>query len=260
MLVSLSLLFLHIACVRTSSSSSLEEMEHIVIFMQENRAFDHYFGSLQGVRGFNDRTTIPSSHGHENVFYQPVSTDNEGDYMLPFRVDKDQSNMMCMPAPEMLYETDLKIFNDGRMDAWNTARDPGYGMSYFTREDLPYYYTLYDNFLVGDQYYQSTFTQTNPNRLHLFSGSNGLSVGQEAMLDNTEPRPGFNWTTIAEILEENNVTWQVFIVLILILIHKLMLILIPRYISKLITSMTTLLHGFQSFKSQDLAIIYLTRD
>ena len=98
----------------------------------------------------------------------------------------------------------------GRINAWNTAREPSYGMSYFTRADLAYYYTLYDNFLVGDQYYQSTFTQTNPNRLHFFSGSNGLSIGEQAVLDNTEPKPGFNWTTIAEILEEKNISWKVY--------------------------------------------------
>ena len=108
------------------------------------------------------------------------------------------------------YPTDIKMWNSGRMDSWNTARDPGLGMSYFTREDLPYYYSLYDNFVVGDHYFQSTYTCTNPNRLHLFSGSNGLSVGQTAILENNEPIPGFNWTTMAEILENNNISWKVY--------------------------------------------------
>lgn len=71
-------------------------------------------------------------------------------------------------------------------------------MSYFNRSDLPYYYTLADNFVVGDQYFQSVLTQTNPNRLHLFSGSNGLSVGHPAVLDNTEIPPGHVWETMAE--------------------------------------------------------------
>ena len=85
-------------------------------------------------------------------------------------------------------------------------------MSYFTREDLPYYYTLYDNFAVGDQYFQSSFTQTTPNRLHLFSGSNGLSVGEEAILHNVDSTKfgGWNWTTMGEILEDAGVSWQVY--------------------------------------------------
>jgi len=65
-------------------------------------------------------------------------------------------------------------------------------------------------FTIGDQYFQSTLTQTNPNRLHLFSGSNGLSVGYYPVLDNTEPNPGFTWITMAEILEKAGISWKVY--------------------------------------------------
>ena len=85
-----------------------------------------------------------------------------------------QRHHATMVEQEMYYPTDINILNEGRMDSWNTARDPGLGMSYFTREDLPFYYTLYDNFAVGDQYFQSTFTCTCPNRLHFFTGSNAF--------------------------------------------------------------------------------------
>ena len=60
------------------------------------------------------------------------------------------------------------------MDSWNSAREPGFGMSYFNRDDLPFYYALADSFTFGDHYHQSTFTATCPNREFLFSGSNGL--------------------------------------------------------------------------------------
>ena len=84
-------------------------------------------------------------------------------------------------------------------------------MAFFNRSDLPYYYALADAFTVGDQYYQSTFTQTNPNRLHLFSGSNGLSVPTTnfCALDDTEYHPGFDWETMAETLDKANVSWKV---------------------------------------------------
>ena len=83
-------------------------------------------------------------------------------------------------------------------------------MSHWTRADFPFYYTFYDHFLVGDQYFQSTFTETCPNRLHFFSGSNGLSVGRRAIIDNEEPTPGWDWSTMGEILEGANVSWRVF--------------------------------------------------
>lgn len=177
--------------------------------MQENRAFDHYYGTLKGVRGFNDRVVVPLKSGLP-VFYQPTNQSDLTQYMLPFHAVMKETSASCMDAPEMNYPCDIRMWNKGRFDSWNTGRSPGMGMSYFSREDLPYYYTLYDNFAVGDQYFQSTFTQTNPNRLHFFSGSNGLSVGEPAMLDNTEPRPGFNWTTVAELLEAKNISWKVY--------------------------------------------------
>lgn len=108
----------------------------MVVTLAENRAFDHYYGSLDGVRGFNDRVTFPMRNGLPSSLYQSTT---DGKYMLPFRVDVERTNAECMPAPEMDYPCDMKIFNEGRFDAWNTARDPGYGASFFSRADLPYY-------------------------------------------------------------------------------------------------------------------------
>ena len=100
------------------------------------------------------------------------------------------------------------------MDAWDTARNAGFGMAYFNRTDLPFYHALADAFTIRDQYFQSTFTATNPNRFHQFSGSNGLSVDSSVrhgtgMLDDDVP-PGVNWKTRGELLEEKNITWRVY--------------------------------------------------
>jgi phospholipase C len=197
------------ASVSSESSGTIQDMEHIVIFMQENRAFDHYYGVLNGVRGFNDRSAPPLPNGR-SVFAQPISTSNDS-YMLPFPLYFTNTSTQCMPAPEMAYPSDTNIFNGGWMDAWNTARSPGYGMSHFNREDLPWYYALADAFTIGDQYFQSTFTATNPNRMHLFSGSNGLSVPNSGFccLNDNEPTPGFGWPTMAETLQASNISWRV---------------------------------------------------
>eukprot|EP00298_Acanthocystis_sp_HF-20_P016633 c21536_g1_i1.p1 GENE.c21536_g1_i1~~c21536_g1_i1.p1 ORF type:complete len:724 (-),score=311.80 c21536_g1_i1:22-1950(-) len=130
--------------------------------------------------------------------------------MIPFRIDTLTTSAACMDAPEMDFICDTAMTNGGRYDSWNTARDPGMGMSYWTRDEFEYYYTLYDNFLTGDQYFQSTFTETNPNRLHLFSGSNGLSVGHSAVMNNDEPTPGWGWETLAETLEKAGISWKVY--------------------------------------------------
>lgn len=186
----------------------IDKIKHIVIFMQENRAFDHYYGTLKGIRGFNDRTALTLPSGYDS-FHQPINA-NLSEYMLPFHVSMTNTSAVCMNAPEMNYFCDIAMFNGGRYDAWNTARAAGMGMSHFNRSDLPFYYTLLDNFVVGDQYFQSTFTETNPNRLHLFTGSNGLSANQTAIINNYEPTPGFTWETMGETLEKANVSWRVY--------------------------------------------------
>jgi len=141
-----------------------------------------------------------------------LDTSNDDGYILPFHLEFNTTSATCMPAPEMDYPTDLKMRNNGRMDGWNSARDPGFGMSYFERTDLPFYYALADAFTIGDQYFQSTFTATNPNRLHLFSGSNGLSVNNShlVIMDDSEPKTGINWETMAETLEKAGISWKVF--------------------------------------------------
>lgn len=91
--ISIPLLLAQVAA--TSASGSLDNVEHVIIFMQENRAFDHYFGSLQGVRGFNDRITAPMASGF-NSFHQPVDQSDLSQYMLPFHVDSHSTSAMCM--------------------------------------------------------------------------------------------------------------------------------------------------------------------
>jgi phospholipase C len=190
-----------------TASNTINDVQHVVIFMQENRAFDHYFGTLKGTRGFGDRQPAPLPNGN-SVFYQPTST--SGSYILPFHMDTTTTNAICANAPAMSYPVDIGIWNKGRFDSWNTARSPGLGMGYFKPADLAFYYALADAFTVCDAYHCSTLTQTNPNRLHLFSGSNGLSVGAAAVLDNTEPSAGFAWTTYAERLQQAGVSWKVY--------------------------------------------------
>jgi len=189
-------------------ADDLSSIEHVVLWMQENRPFDFYYGTMKGVRGFSDRTAVKLPSGRP-MFYQPINK-NLSQYMLPWHADPSTTSSICMSAPEMNYITDIGMWNGGRGDQWNTARSPGMGMAYFTRADMPYYHALADTFTIGDQYFQSTFTQTNPNRLHHFSGSNGLSVNQTPFLDNSEPNPGHTWPTMAEVLEDAGISWKTY--------------------------------------------------
>ncbi|HVX43030.1 MAG TPA: alkaline phosphatase family protein, partial [Mycobacteriales bacterium] len=69
---------------------SLKDIEHVVMLMQENRSFDHYFGTLSGVRGFKDPDAIKLPNGRK-VFYQP-DKGNPAGYALPFHLDTHATN------------------------------------------------------------------------------------------------------------------------------------------------------------------------
>ena len=197
--------------INTKLTGTIKDVEHIIFFMQENRPFDHYFGTLSGVRGFDDRAHPPILSTFNNIFFQPVDKNNLTKYQLPWHADTNRTSATCMDAPEMGFEVDTAMWNKGKMDSWNTERDQGMGMAYFKREDLPYYFALAEEFTIGDQYFQSTFTETDPNRLFFFTGSNGKSANWTSeILDNTIPDEGLPWITTAEILEKNNITWKVF--------------------------------------------------
>ena len=74
-------------------TGTIQDVQHIVILMQENRSFDHYFGTLRGVRGFGDRFPIPLASG-KSVWYQ--SDGSRG--IAPYHLDKETMNTALIPG------------------------------------------------------------------------------------------------------------------------------------------------------------------
>ncbi|MES2016054.1 MAG: phospholipase C, phosphocholine-specific [Pseudomonadota bacterium] len=204
-------------------TGTIADVEHVVILMQENRSFDHYFGTLSGVRGFGDPRPVTLRNG-KPVWYQP--SDNYG-HVLPFALrgaDESQDRSQCV-------ETDLPHAWKTSQRAWAfhdawVHQKQHTAMGYLTRKDIPFYYALADAFTIGDAYHASLFGPTNPNRMFLFSGTNGLSVNQDGFqaLENVDdlnyksPMAGdkadwvspYTWTTYAERLSASNISWKVY--------------------------------------------------
>ena len=181
--------------------------------MKENRSFDHYFGTLAGVRGFDDAGAILLPAGR-SVFRQPDSVHPDG-YLLPFRLDTTRSNAQRIPDLNHSWGPQHGCWNQGKMDAWvrmHRAVDHDAGpltMGYLTREDLPFYYALADAFTVCDGYHASQFGPTHPNRFFLMTGSvdaDGRHGGPA--LDNQGR--GFDWETYPERLERAGISWRVY--------------------------------------------------
>ncbi len=188
--------------------SGLSRIEHIVVFMQENRSYDHYFGAYRQGRGFSDPHAIGLPGGRD-VFHQPDPSRPEG-YLLPFHLDTGRAAAANAGDVDHSWIRSHDVFNGAAYDGWIPAKGPR-AMGYFTRSDLSYYYGLADAFTLCDSYHCSALSSTAPNRLYLMSGTidpGGDNGGPE--FDDSVPNPGFTWTTYPERLEKAGVSWRVY--------------------------------------------------
>jgi phospholipase C len=188
----------------------LSDIKHIVILMQENRSFDHYFGARPGVRGFADRAAIRLPGG-KSVFYQPDPAHPQG-YLLPFRLDTATTSAQGIPSTDHSWRTQHQAWAGGKMDAWVAAKGP-LTMGYFTRDDIPFHWALADAFTICDRYHCSVLGPTSPNRLHMWTGMiDPAGTGGGPVTDDS---PAFNnvilsWTTYPERLQRAGISWQVY--------------------------------------------------
>lgn len=201
-------------------SGTIKDVEHVVILMQENRGFDHYFGTLPGVRGFGDRFPIPvrDAPGRKDgsVFVQAWEKDK---LLAPFALDSARTfaHMRVEGTPHNWIDAQ-DAWDQGRMDRWPDAKKP-WSMGYFQRADIPFQFALADAFTLCDAYHCSTQTGTNTNRLFLWTGTNdGLGKNGGPSISNSHdrfpeqgaPPESYTWTTYPERLLKAGVSWRVY--------------------------------------------------
>ncbi|SHG35848.1 phosphocholine-specific phospholipase C [Massilia sp. CF038] len=194
------------------ATGTIMDVAHIVILMQENRSFDHYFGTLKGVRGFGDRFPIPHPQS-DSVWFQ-----RDGETVVtPFHLDTQQAfeRLRVASTPHTWPDAQL-AWNHGILDQWPTYKR-AHSMGYFTEADIPFQFALANMFTVCDAYHAAFLGGTNPNRVFTWSGGNdphaaahGPVIGNS--YDNLafDPQGGYAWTTYPERLQEAGISWQVY--------------------------------------------------
>jgi phospholipase C len=184
-------------------TGTIEDVEHIIILMQENRSFDHYFGSLKGVRGFGDPRPVNLTSG-KSVWYQP---DGAG-YVLPFRPSAPDLGLQFLEDLAHDWTSTHAAWNGGQYDQWVPAKGTT-TMAYLTREDIPYHYALADAFTVCDAYHCSVMGPTDPNRYYMWTGWVGNDgAGGGPVIDNAEA--GYGWSTYPEVLQQAGISWKIY--------------------------------------------------
>ncbi|GLU53741.1 phosphocholine-specific phospholipase C [Dyadobacter frigoris] len=198
--------------------STYLDAEHVVILMQENRSFDHCYGSLRGVRGFNDPRAI--SLPNKNLVW--LQTNAAGETYTPFRLNMKDSKATWMGSLPHSWPNQVDARNEGKYDKWLIAKQAGHKdytkmpltQGFYNREDIPFYYALADAFTVCDQNFCSSLTGTTPNRLFLWTGTVREKQNTEAYAnvrnENVEYEKQANWTTFPERLEDHGVSWRIY--------------------------------------------------
>lgn len=194
------------------------DAEHIVFLMQENRSFDHGFGTLQGVRGFNDPRAIDLPNKNK-VWLQ---TNKEGETYAPFHVDIKDTKVAWMGSVPHGWSDQTDARNHGKYDRWLDVKRPSkkeyahlpLTMGYCNRQDFPFYYSLADAFTVCDNSFCSSLTGTHPNRHYWMTGTIRDKQEPDSLANvwnlASSGNPYLAWKTFPERLEESGVSWKVY--------------------------------------------------
>ncbi|RDL29995.1 uncharacterized protein BP5553_10622 [Venustampulla echinocandica] len=225
---------IHPLLVAPASTGSITDIEHVVLFMQgenliffdslvQNRAFDHYFGTMAGVRGFSD-PNVQVNDG-KPVWQQAVNSNlsTSAPYLLPWYLNHQGGSYLeatqCMVAGENSWQDNHAALNGGLNNHWATNNTP-WSWGHYRRSDIPVQYA------IADGWTESVIAATNPNRVFWVSGSINVpgspqtkSQGGYPYIDNNETpgceEGGFNcyplsWKTTPEIYQDAGVSWSVY--------------------------------------------------
>ena len=190
-------------------TGTIADLKHVVILMQENRSFDHYFGTLRGVRGFADKQVLKYQNG-TSIFEQPDTARTDTGHLLPFHMDSSKVNAQNSGDLDHSWVGDHSARAGGLWNNWVPAKTEQ-TMGYFQRSDIPFQFALADAFTICDGYYQAILGPTSPNRMYFWTGTSGGFITNPDDYVSDFPAAGpTHITTYPELLQKAGISWQVY--------------------------------------------------
>lgn len=208
-------------------TGTIQDVQHIVVLMQENRPFDQYFGTLRGVRGFNDPRAVKLPNG-DPVWAQPAGATS----VLPYNPPGAAAGMSFFQDVPHGWNDSHRAWNGGKYDAW-IANKGRASMIHFQRNQIPFHFAIAEAFTVCDSYFCSVMGPTDPNRYYSWTGwlgqggsnpdspTSGATPGTITLRSNgngtlpygpviNNAEEGYSWKSYPERLSAAGVSWKVY--------------------------------------------------
>jgi len=177
-------------------------IETIVVLMQENRSFDHYFGHLAKYANRSDIEVAAEDATN------PESTTDPASRKVPWQ----HGPHMCADDTGHSWTKTHRQIDDGKMDGFVETNGGATGdraMWWYDERDIPFYYALAKEFAIGDHYHASLPGSTWPNRMFSVAGTSfGQTENQLPKID--EYVYPTNDAVIQDELEKRHVDWKTY--------------------------------------------------
>ena len=163
-------------------------IDHIIVIMQENRSFDHYFQGLPG-SGQTDADVAP---------LDVVNVDRKGN-----KLGLQLAKSPCTGGPPHSWNSVHQQMAEGKMDGF-AANGGQTAMLHYDDAMLPYYYALANHFAIADRWFSSVPGPTFPNRMYMVAAS---SFGH---IQNDPPPPRASEFSVFDQLEDAGLSWGIY--------------------------------------------------
>ncbi len=162
-------------------------IDHVVVIMKENHAFDNYFGTFPGTDGIPANVSLPDGYGGT--------------------VSPHWLGTTSTPDLNHARGAELVAYDNGTNDGFAIAVDAGdrslanVTMGYYDSREIGAYWSLARNYTLADRYFASMLGPTIPNRLFSIAGTNA-GVTTDVLLGSS-----FDLPTIFDQLAARGVSW-----------------------------------------------------